>query len=188
MTPSAAVSAGKPNWSNRTVFVGDNLDIVRGMNSKSVEPVYLDPPFNSKKAYGVPIGSKAAGAHFKDTWTLDDVDMAWMAGLAEASKPIHGVVTAGGIAHGAGMQSYLSMMAIRLLEIRRLLKPTGSVWLHCDPTANGYICLLMDAVFGARNMRNEIVWCYTGPGSPNMRQFNRKHDTLFWHSRGAMDL
>ena len=179
-----AVPAGKPNWSNRTVFVGDNLDIMRGMNSESVELVYLDPPFNSKRAYAAPIGSKAAGAQFKDTWTLDDVDTAWVAGLAEANKPIHGVVTAAGIAHGAGMQSYLSMMAIRLLEIRRLLKPAGSVYLHCDPTANGYIRLLMDAIFGAGNMRNEIVWCYTGPGSPNMRQFNRKHDTIFWYAKG----
>ncbi len=67
----------KPNWANRTMWTGDNLDIMRGMNSDSVDLIYLDPPFNSNQNYAAPIGSEAAGAAFKDTWTLDDVDLAW---------------------------------------------------------------------------------------------------------------
>jgi len=68
--------------------------------------------------------------------------------------------------------------------MHRILKDTGSIYLHCDHTANGYIRMAMDAIFGKKNFRNEIVWCYTGPGSPKMRQFNRKHDTIFWYSKG----
>ena len=79
---------------------------------------------------------------------------------------------------------YLGFMEERLAGIRRVLSSTGSVWLHCDPTASHRLRILMDEIFGEGNFRNEIVWCYTGPGSPGMRQFNRKHDTIFWYSNG----
>jgi len=75
-------------------------------------------------------------------------------------------------------------MALRLRAMRRVLKDTGSIYLHCDPTASPYLKLLMDAIYGRKNFRNEIVWCYTGPGSPGMRQFNRKHDIIFWYNFG----
>jgi DNA modification methylase len=81
------------------------------------------------------------------------------------------------------MLAYLSMMAPRLVELRRVLKPTGSIYLHCDPTASHYLKLLLDAIFGAGNFRNEIAWCYYGPGSPKVRQFLRKHDTILWYSK-----
>ena len=84
----------------------------------------------------------------------------------------------------SGMMSYLTYMAERLEEMKRLLRPTGSIFLHCDPTANSYLRVLLDGILGARTLRNEIVWCYTGPGSPGMRQFNRKHDTIYWYSIG----
>ncbi len=169
---------------NRTIFTGDNLDVLRGLNSASVDLVYLDPPFNSNRDYSAPVGSKAAGAAFKDTWHWDDVDAAWLGELADAEPDLALVIEAAGAVHGRGMKSYLLMMAVRLVELRRVLKPTGSIYLHCDPTANSYLRLLMDGVFGRENMRNEIVWCYTGPGSPKMKQFNRKHDTLLWYSNG----
>jgi len=94
------------------------------------------------------------------------------------------VVEAAVAAHSPQMGSYLAWMAPRLIEMHRVLKPDGSIWLHCDPFANGYLRMLLDAVFGSRLMRNEIAWCYTGPGSPRMKQFNRKHDTIYWYSRG----
>ena len=75
-------------------------------------------------------------------------------------------------------------MGVRLIEMRRLLKDTGSLYLHCDPTASHYLKALMDAIFGDKQFRNEIVWAYTGPGSPGMRQFNRKHDIIFWYAKG----
>lgn len=81
-----------PNWVNRTVFVGDNLPVMRQMNSGSVDLIYLDPPFNSQRTYNAPIGSEAAGTQFKDTWTLDDVDLAWVAGLDDANEPLAAVL------------------------------------------------------------------------------------------------
>ena len=120
-----------PNWANQTIWTGDNLPILRGMNSESVDLIYLDPPFNSKANYAAPIGSKAAGAAFKDTWTLSDVDAEWI-DLIEAKHPaLYRVLLA---AMTSSDKSYLAYMAARLLEMRRVLKPTGSIYLHCDPT------------------------------------------------------
>ena len=147
-----------PNFKNRTLWTGDNLDILRGLNSEAVDLIYLDPPFNSNRNYAAPIGSQAAGAAFKDTWTLSDVDLAWHGEIAEANPALYRVIDAAREAHGRGMQSYLIMMAVRLLEMHRLLKPMGSVYLHCDPTASHYLKLLMDSVFGRSNFRNEITW------------------------------
>ena len=145
------------NWANQTIWTGDNLPIMRGMNSASVDLIYLDPPFNSKANYAAPIGSKAAGAAFKDTWTLSDVDAEWV-NLMEAKHPaLHRVLLA---AMTPSDKSYLAYMAVRLLEMRRILKPTGSIYLHCDPTMSHYLKLVMDAVFGRKAFRNEIVWSY----------------------------
>ena len=137
----------RPNFRNRTLWTGDNLDVMRGLNSETVDLIYLDPPFNSNRDYAAPIGSDAAGAAFKDTWTLSDVDLAWHGEVAEASPALYAVIDVARQAHGKGMQSYLIMMAVRLLEMHRLLKPTGSIYLHCDPTASHYLKLLMDTVF-----------------------------------------
>ena len=99
-----------PNWSNQTIWTGDNLDIMRGMNSESVDLIYLDPPFNSKANYAAPIGSKAAGAAFKDTWTLSDVDAEWI-NLIEAKHPaLYRVLLA---AMTDSDKSYLAYMAAR---------------------------------------------------------------------------
>lgn len=111
------------NIKPKTIFTGDNLPIMRGINSESVDLIYLDPPFNSNANYAAPIGSKAAGAEFKDTWTLDDVDNAWL-DLIETKYP-----TLNRIIHAAMIdsdKSYLIYMAVRLLEMQRILKPTGS--------------------------------------------------------------
>ena len=121
------------------MWTGDNLPVLRGLNNASVALIYLDPPFNSNKTYSAPIGSKAAGAAFKDTWTLDDVDLAWHGEIAEQNPAVYSVIDAAGVAHGKGMKSYLIMMAVRLLEMHRVLKPTGSLYLHCDPTASHYL-------------------------------------------------
>lgn len=117
-----------PNWKNRTLWTGDNLDILRGLNSESVDLIYLDPPFNSNKQYAAPIGSKAAGAAFKDTWTLSDVDEAWHGEIADKDPTLYTIIDAAGLSHGKGMKSYLIMMAVRLLEMRRVLKPSGSLY------------------------------------------------------------
>ena len=173
-----------PNWRNRTLWTGDNLDIMRGMNSESVDLIYLDPPFNSNRNYAAPIGSEAAGAAFKDTWTLSDVDEAWHGEIADRMPSLYAIIDAAGLAHGKGMKSYLIMMAVRLLEMHRLLKPTGSVYLHCDPTASHYLKTLMDAIFGANHFRSEIVWRRSNAHNKLSRQYGPIHDVLLFYSKG----
>ena len=173
---------GRPNFRNRTVWTGDNLDILRGINSESVELIYLDPPFNSNRDYAAPIGSKAAGAAFKDTWTLDDVDEAWHGEIADRDPGLYAIIGAAGLAHGASMKSYLIMMAVRLLEMRRVLKPTGSLYLHCDPTANAYLRTLMDAIFGAPQFKNEIVWRRTSSRN-DAKRWGGVHDTILFYTK-----
>ncbi len=157
---------------------------MRGMNSETIDLIYLDPPFNSNANYAAPIGSPAEGVEFKDVWTLQDIDVMWLESI-KARRPYlwHVLKGVAGV-HSPSMLSYLVYMIPRLEEMRRLLKPTGSIYLHCDPTASHYLKIIMDAVFGKSNFRNEIVWGYYGPGSPHIKQFNRKHDILFWYSMG----
>ena len=150
------------------------------MNSGSVDLIYLDPPFNSKANYAAPIGSEAAGAEFKDTWTLQDVDITWL-DLIEQKYPlvnriIHAVMT-------DSDKSYLIYMAARLLEMHRLLKPTGSIYLHCDPTMSHYLKLLMDAILGRKQFVNEIIWGYEKPRS-SKRIWRKNHDVLLFYSAG----
>ena len=171
------------NWKNQTIWTGDNLDIMRGMNSESVDLIYLDPPFNSNRTYSAPIGSKAAGAAFKDAWTLDDVDIAWIGLIAEKEPSLPPVIDAAGVSHGKGMKAYLVMMAVRLLEMRRLLKATGTIYLHCDPTASHYLKLVMDCVFGPQNFRNEITWQRTHSHGNVGRSFGSVCDTIFMYTK-----
>ena len=176
----------KPNFADKTIWTGDNLDILRGMNSECVDLIYLDPPFNSNKDYAAPVGSKAAGAAFKDTWTLSDLDVAWMGLIADEQPAIANLLHTAGLTHGKGMQSYLTMMAVRLMEMRRVLKPTGSIYLHCDPTAGHYLKLLMDAVFGADKFASEITWKRTSAHSDTRqgrRQHGRVRDLLLFYTK-----
>ena len=143
---------------NRTIFEGDNLDILRGMNSDSVDMIYLDPPFNSNADYSAPIGSTAAGAAFKDTWTWDDVKAEEHGLIADQAPELYDVIKAAGSAHGKGMMAYLIMMSSRMMELKRVLKDTGSIYLHCDSNASHYLKAMMDVVFGTENFRNDITW------------------------------
>ena len=175
-----------PNFKSGTIWTGDNLDIMRGMNSNCVDLIYLDPPFNSNADYAAPIGSEAAGAEFKDTWTLSDVDVEWI-NLVETKHPeLHQVLLA---AMTNSNKSYLVYMAPRILEMRRILKPAGSIYLHCDPTMSHYLKLVMDAVFVRHGgeMLNEIVWeRIKGAGKRSQhkpRSFGRSSDHIFFYSR-----
>jgi len=167
------------------MWTGDNLDVMRGMNSESVDLIYLDPPFNSNRNYAAPIGSEAAGAAFKDTWTLDDVDLAWHGEIAEQHPALYAIIGAAREAHGKGMQSYLIMMGVRLLEMRRLLKPTGSIYLHCDQTASHYLKLEMDAVFGAENFRSEIAWRRTNAKGLASKGYPNNADYLIYYTKSS---
>ena len=153
---------------------------MRGMNSASVDLIYLDPPFNSKANYAAPIGSKAAGAEFKDTWTLTDVDVEWI-NLIEAKHPaLYRVLLA---AMTNSDKSYLVYMAARLLEMQRILKPRGSIYLHCDPTMSHYLKLVMDAIFGRKAFGREIIWHLRGASGYKAlaNDWVRGHDTLLYY-------
>ena len=156
---------------------------MRGMNSESVDLIYLDPPFNSSRDYAAPIGSKAAGAEFKDTWTLDDIDVEWINLIEDKHPNLYRVIMA---AMTNSDKSYLAYMAVRLLEMHRLLKATGSKYLHCDPTMSHYLKLMMDAIWGRKNFRNEISWRrahgHKRGGTPT--RYGRSTDVILLYSQG----
>lgn len=172
------------NVANRTIFCNDNLDVLRGINANCIDLIYLDPPFNKNKKFTAPIGSSAEGAEFSDIFRAEDVKIEWLQTIEEDHPELyqylHGIKGVGKSYNFA----YLAYMAIRLIECRRILNNTGSLYLHCDPTMSHYLKTTMDCIFKEENFRNEIVWGYTGPGSPKMRQFNRKHDIVLWYTRG----
>ena len=172
------------------LFVGDNLDIMRGLNSGSVDLIYLDPPFNSKRIYSAPIGigkadtkgkRKKVEATFHDIWTWDeDVDVRLLA-YADDHAELFTYIQSIGKIHGSAMKAYLTFMAQRIIEMRRVLKKTGSLYLHCDPTASHYLKLILDYVFGKNNFRNEIVWNYRR-WPAKQQNFQRMHDVIFRYS------
>ena len=167
---------------NHTIFTGDNLDIMRGMDSESVDLIYLDPPFNSNRHYEAPIGSKAAGAEFKDAWTFEDTKDAWWGLIADKHPALYKVIDAAGDVGNDGDKAYLIYMAMRLLEMHRILKPTGSIYLHCDPTMSHSLKMLMDAIFGCKNFRNEIVWFYKGREMKHKNHFSSKHVIILFYT------
>lgn len=180
------------SWVNK-LFFGDNLDILREyIQDESVDLIYLDPPFNSQATYNVlyqeknGTSSAAQIEAFEDTWHWDTRAAATYQELVEnAPKKLSDLVQAlyQFLGHN-DMMAYLTMMAIRLQELQRALKPTGSIYLHCDPTASHYLKLVMDAIFGASNFQNEIVWKRTSARSDSHR-FNRIHDIILFYSRGS---
>ena len=171
------------NFENRTLFENDNLPVLRALDAESVDLIYLDPPFNSNQDFAAPIGSEAAGAAFKDTWTLSDVNEAEHGELADREPALYAAIHAAESTHGRSMKSYLIMMGLRMLEMRRVLKNTGSIYLHCDPTASHYLKLMMDAVFGKGNFRNEIAWHYSGWNARLSKSFSSRHDVILFYGK-----
>ena len=177
-------ASGSANWRNRTLFHGDNLKFLRSMNSESVDLIATDPPFNKSRDFHATPNSLAAGAKFQDRWSWEqDVHPEWVDQITDDHPRLMRAIECARYAHSDGMGAYACFMAVRLLEMRRILKPTGSIYLHCDLTAAHYLKAMMDAVFGWRRFRNEIVWSYRSGGG-SKKQFGKKHDTLFWYSKG----
>ena len=174
-----------PNWKHQTIWTGDNLEIMRGMNSESVDLIYLDPPFNSKVNYAAPIGSKAAGAAFKDTWGLSDINLAWHGEIKHEHPGLYDLLNATRLIHGDSMMSYLIYMSIRVMEMRRILRPAGSMYLHCDDNANAYLRLMMDSVFGRHGFRNEVIWKRAQGKGLNPTKYVRNCDHLLYYSNGG---
>ncbi len=178
------------------LYYGDNLDVLRRhVKDESVDLVYLDPPFNSNANYNVLFeehGEKAAAQvrAFTDTWTWDtdaraDYEEVVEQGgrVAEAMRAFYTMLG------GSDMMAYLARMSLRLVELHRVLKPTGSIYLHCDPTASHYLKLLMDSVFGPTNYRTEIIWRRaSGFKRSSARRFPHKHDVILFYCKDPTHL
>ena len=170
-----------------TLYYGDNLEILtRYLAEESVDLVYLDPPFNSAQNYNAFFEEKdgtAAAAQiqaFKDTWDWNTESQAAYEDLSLRADKLGSVMRALMEIHGpSDMMAYLAMMAPRLTELRRVLKKTGSLYLHCDPTASHYLKLLLDAVFGGDHFRSEIIWQRTAAHG-SAKRWGPVHDTLFF--------
>ncbi len=177
--------------SGNYIYKGDNLDILRQhVTDESVDLIYLDPPFNSNRDYVTLSGNANSTVHtvgtkaFDDRWQWNDsVDRVYkeviesnndlLSGLLHALKQIVGET---------GLMAYMLMLAPRLVELHRVLKSSGSIYLHCDQHASAYIRLLLDGIFGRDNFLNCIVWCY-GLGGSSPRYWPRKHDDILWYSK-----
>ena len=181
------------NFCPDSLYCGDCLDVMRAWPDGCVDLCYLDPPFNSKADYNILFGrnghqsgSKLAQfVAFEDTWTWDDAAQDRVDAIERAlAHPAHRTIKGLRVLLGdCGMLAYVSYMAERLAEVRRLLKPTGSLYLHCDPTASHYIKVMMDGIFGHENFRNEIIWRRTGAHG-GARRWGPIHDTLLFYSKG----
>lgn len=175
-----------------TLYYGDNLTILREqLKNETVDLVYLDPPFNSNASYNVlfkaPDGhdSHAQMEAFGDTWhwtdaaelAFDEVMKYGNSDVAEMLRAMRSFLKEN------DMMAYLTMMAVRLLELHRVLKPTGSLYLHCDPTASHYLKILLDAVFGKARFKNEIVWLRTNAHNIHTKGYARSNDTIFFYNK-----
>jgi site-specific DNA-methyltransferase (adenine-specific) len=186
---------GKDSWAGdmaNHLYYGDNLDILRNdIASDSVDLIYLDPPFNSQANYNIlfkaPTGeqSEAQIEAFEDTWhwnehaeqAFDDVIKSGNTDAAEMLRAMRSFLKEN------DMMAYLTMMAVRLIELHRVLKPTGSLYLHCDPTASHYLKILLDAIFGAPNFQNEIIWQRTNSHNMKTKGYVRANDTILFYAK-----
>ena len=170
---------------NRTIFCKDNLEILKGINTETIDLIYLDPPFNKKKVFTAPIGSSAEGASFKDIFTQEEVKEEWVQEIREDYFAIHRLLEAVKDIEGRTSYNfcYLAYIAVRLIECHRVLKDTGSIYLHCDPTMSHYLKLLLDCIFGEKHFRNEIAWHYYNGATTSNQFFGRKHDVIFFYTK-----
>ena len=173
------------NFETQAVYSMDNLDALRGMNTGSVNLIYMDPPFNTGKRQQAPDNSQAAGAFFDDVFRGRDRRESWVADIRQYHPQVHAVCQA--IRAGAGdtWWSWAVYLGARLLECSRVLAPNGSIYVHCDPNGNSYLRILMDAIFGRKNFRREIVWTMPPPSGFKCRANNwiRGHDTMLYYAR-----
>ena len=172
---------------NRTIFCRDNIDVLQGIDDETIDLVYLDPPFNKKRTFHAPIGSRAEGASFRDTWYDEDIKKGYLTLIADLYPTLYQYLKGVEEIESRSHRNYLIYMAQRLIEIKRILKDTGSVYLHCDNTMSHYLKLLMDCVFGHQNFRSEISWCYGGPVKLSNR-FPQKKDIIYFYAKTEHNL
>ena len=171
------------NVETPALYHDDNLPILRALPAESIHLIATDPPFNTGREISTDSHRPAANAQFKDQWSWErDVDPEWPPHLAEACPTALSVIETSRATYGDDMATFLCFMAIRLIEMRRILKDDGSIYVHCDPTSSHYLKQLMDAIFGVANFRNEIIWAY-GLGGSSPKRFSRKHDVILFYTK-----
>jgi len=178
---------------NRTIFCRDNLEIFKGVDDKSVDLIYLDPPFNKNKDFIAPIGKgykkegdangKEEFASFKDIFGTEDIKDEWVGLIADEHPTLHNYLAGIGKVGHKSNKYYLCYMAVRLIECHRILKDTGSLYYHCDPTMSHYIKVMLDCIFGEDNFRNEIIWSHQGSWIQPDNKYPRRHDTLLHYTK-----
>ncbi len=167
---------------NRSLFCADNIEILKQIESSFVDLIYLDPPFNKNKKFYGKKGSFSEGLYFEDSWNKSADYKAFYDSSIKKHIDILNFIEFVKNVYDKKAANYIHFMAVRLLELYRVLKETGSIYLHCDNTMSHYLKLLMDIIFGKSNFRNEIIWSYNhgGRGKSN---FAKKHDNIFWYSK-----
>ena len=178
----------KPNWENRTLHHGDNLDFMRSMDSGTVDLIATDPPFNKGRDFHATPGSLAAGGSFQDRWRWDeDVHPEWVEQMQDDWPGVWAVVDWTRMVHSDALAAFLCFMAVRLISMHRILRDDGSIYLHCDPTAGAYLKTLMDAVFGPKQFRREVIWnLQTSSGYKSQaKSWVRGHDTILFYRKGV---
>ena len=174
----------QPNFKNRTLFHCDNLPVLRGMDSKTVDLIATDPPFNKGRDFHATPDSLAAGARFEDRWAWDrDVHEDWVDQIRDDWPGVWSVIQSTRVAAGDDMAAFLCWLGVRLVEMHRVLRSDGSIYLHCDPTASHYLKALMDAVFGRKHFRSELIWRRTNAHNQTTRQYGPIHDVILFYSK-----
>ena len=172
------------NFNNRTLYHLDNLDVLRGMNSESVHLIATDPPFNKGRDFHATPDSLAAGARFQDRWKWDnDVHPDWVDKIQDDWPAVWSVIESSRVSWGDDMAAFLCFMGVRLMEMRRVLREDGSIYLHCDPTASHYLKALMDAIFGRKNFRSEIIWKRSTAHNDSTR-YGAITDSILYYTKG----
>ena len=172
------------NVANRTLFHGDNLDFLRGINSGTVHLIATDPPFNKNRDFHATPDLLGKGASFADRWRWDqDVHETWVDSIRDNWPGVWGIIEGARGSYGDDMAAFLCWLGVRLMEMRRILRDDGSLYLHIDHTAHAYTKALLDAIFGAKNFRNEIVWKRTSSHN-RARRWGPIHDTLLFYTVG----
>ena len=176
----------EPNFENRTLYHGDNLGFLRGMNSESVHLVATDPPFNKSKDFHATPDSLAAGARFQGRWSWrDDIHDEWLIEIQRDYPEVWSVIDTSKQVYGNDMAAFLCWLGVRLLEIHRLLRDDGSLYLHIDHTAHAWVKCLLDSIFGKSNFRNAISWKRTTRGYKGSqfkaRNYNSNTDIILFY-------
>lgn len=172
-----------PNFSNRTLFHGDNLGFLRGINSETIDLIATDPPFKKGRDFHATPDSLASGAKFQDRWSWErDVHQDWVDQITDDYPALMEAIESARFAHSDGMGAYMCFMAVRLMEMHRVLKRTGSIYLHCDPTASHYLKAVMDAIFGWQQFLGEVIW-NKGNGVKGRRRWGNENENLLSYAR-----